>query len=214
MNQPGAWDQVPALIPRDMPSPVEFKRELVDRINTAYYGLLAERGEVHTPEDTFAMQRRLGAERDRFSGYQDAFKAGAALLKELQEEELVLAVGEQDGIPNGGLTIPDAEGDIRISLDAPKSYSIDIDQLVAVLVGVLQDNAPEDHDTEYAIQYAVTETVRALRGWGKVEPQVSKVRAWAATLARAGRDKDASVVSGAISESTPYKGVRFERKKP
>lgn len=206
-----SWDTVPALV-NNMPAPVELRRELLNRIDSAYYDLLKERGEVHTPEDTFAMQRRLGATRDQFSGYQDAFKAGAGRLKEIQEEELVLAVGEQDGVPNQGLTIPDAEGDIRISLDAPKSYSIDMDQLVAVLISNLLDSAPVAGDVDL-IQYAVTETVAALQGWGKVEPQVSKVRAWAATLARNGRDKDASVVSGAISESTPYRGVKFERKK-
>lgn len=207
-----SWANVPALV-NDMPAPVELRRELIDRITAAYYDLVKERGEVHTPEDTFAMQRRLGGTRDQFSGYMDAFKAGAALLKELQEEELVLAVGEQDGVPNQGLTIPDAEGDIRISLDTPKSYTIELDQLVAVLIANILDSAPVAGDVDL-IPYAVTETVKALQEWGKVEPQVSKVRAWAATLARAGRDRDASVVKGAIHESTPYKGVKFTRKDP
>lgn len=210
-----SWANVPALVD-NMPAPVELRRELVNRINEAYYELAKQRGEVHTPEDTFAMQRRLGGTRDQFSGYLDAFKAVTALLKELQEEELVLAVGEQNGVPNQGLTIPDAEGDIRISLDTPKTYSIDLDQLIAVLINNLLDADPnaDDHRVGATIEATVRETVAALQGWGKVEPQVTKVRAWAATLARNGRDQDASVVTGAITESTPYRGVKFARKDP
>lgn len=208
------WNNVPALV-SNLPTPLELKREMLRRINESYYALLQERGEVHTPEDTFAMQRRLGGTRDQFTGFMDAFKAAAALLKELQEEELVLAVGEQDGVPNQGLTIPDAEGDIRISLDAPKSYTIDVNQLVAVLMTNIGDQVQAKEMVGWeAVEHAVTETVKALQDWGKVEPQVSKVRAWAATLARSGRDRDAAVVRGAISEKTPYKGVKFERKKP
>lgn len=213
MTNNDTWSQVPALV-RNLPDGLVLKRELLQRIRTAYAELDAERGEVHVPEDTFRMQRLLAASRDQFDAYLEAFKAAVAELKAIQEEELVLAVGEQNGVPNQGLTVPDAEGDIRLALDAPRSHDIDLSQLVAVLVTVLQDNASEDSDTQFAIQYAVEETVKALQGWGKVEPQVTKVKAWAATLARNGRDQDASVVKGAIREQTPtYRGVKFERRK-
>lgn len=210
----GAWGQVPALVD-NLPEPILFKRELIDRIQHAYTALQRERGPVHVAEDTWAMLRRIGAELDRVGGYNDAFAAGKKLLKQLLEEELVEAVGEQDGIPNQGMTIPDGEGDIRLSLEKPKVYAIDIDQLVGVLVAALEVEVAETSLPFAAVEgvgFVVKETVRALLSWGKFEPQVSKVKGYAATLARNGNDQAASIVTGAITETTRYKGVAFERK--
>lgn len=207
-----AWDNVPALT-SNLLDPVQLQRALKDRIQGAYALLYAERGTVHTPEDTFEMQRRLVTTDEQFKGYMAAFREARKVLAQLQEEELVEARGEQDGIPLDGLTVPDAEGDIRISLDAPAVYDIDLQQLLAVLMANILDKAPVADDVDL-IPYAVQETVTALLSWGKFEPQVSKVKAWGDTLARSGRDQDASVVSGAITKRNPYKGVKFERAKP
>lgn len=210
------WSQVPALVD-GLREPTELKRALRERVQLAYSTLARERGEVHVPEDTFDMQRRLGGAHDLFKGYQAAFAEVVKLLKQLMEEELVEAVGEQDGIPNQGLTVPDTEGDIRLSRDEPKVYEIDLDQLVGVLVGVL-----ELETAKTGLAFAAVEgvertvhcTVKTLLSWGKFEPQVSKVKAYAATLARNGDDRASSIVTGAITEKSPYRGVKFERRKP
>jgi hypothetical protein len=217
------WSQVPALV-EGLREPVILKRELVRRIQEAYAALAGERGAVHVPEDTFAMQRRLGTTRDQFTGYMAAFRDAVGLLKQLMEEELVEAVGEQDGIPNQGLTVPDAEGDIRLSLDTPRVYSIDLDQVrTTILENVLRNvdlmdvadgTAPTTRQLYDLVEVSVEEATTRLLSLGKFELQVSKVKAYAATLARAGLDKQSSVVSGAISETHPYKGVKFERKTP
>ena len=206
------WDKVPALT-SNLPDPIQLQRALKDRIQAAYATLYEQRGRVDTPEDTYEMQRKLATTDEQFKGYMTAFREARKVIAQLQQEELVEARGEQDGIPLDGLTVPDRDGDIRLSLDAPAVYDIDLEQLLAVLLTNIMDRAPVADDVEL-IPYAVGETAAALLSWGKFEPQVSKVKAFAATLARNGRDKDASVVSGAITQRNPYKGVKFERTKP
>lgn len=214
------WSQVPALVD-GLREPTELKRALRERVQLAYSTLARERGEVHVPEDTFDMQRRLGGAHDLFKGYQAAFAEVVKLLKQLMEEELVEAVGEQDGIPNQGMTVPDIEGDIRLSRDEPRVYAVDMDQLVGVLTEVISDKvlredltATQQPSLTGAAEFAVAQAVATLLSWGKFEPQVSKVRAYAATLARNGDDRASSIVTGAITERSPYRGVKFERRKP
>lgn len=208
---------MPALV-QHMPAPDVLLTELKTRINQAYYDLVQERGPVHTPQDTFSMQRKIGGELDRFGSYKRAFEAAIKLLKELQAEELIEAVGEQDGVPNQALTIPDAEGDIRLSNDAPSVYNIDTQQLLAVIftqvAATAQRLREEGHDFDEILSQTFEGSMATLMALGKFEPQVSKVRAWADSLARDGNDRDSSVVSGAITKKTPYKGVKFERKAP
>ena len=209
------WSQVPALVEGIKYEPSVLKRELVRRIQEAYAALTADR-QVHVPEDTYAMQRRLGTTRDQFTGYMAAFQDAVKLLGQLMEEELVEAVGEQDGIPMQGLTVPDAEGDIQLTLDISKVYSIDLDQILAVIEDQVYDFCEKSGEAENLglIPGVANQAMNQLLALGKFELQVSKVRAYAATLARAGLDTEASIVTGAISERTPYKGVKFERKDP
>jgi hypothetical protein len=215
-----SWSQVPALVD-GLNQPTELKRLLKERVQQAYMDLSRLRGPVHVPEDTWDMHRRLGGAHDLFKGYQAAFAEVVKLLKQIMEEELVEAVGEQDGIPNQGMTIPDPEGDIRLSRDEPTTYEIDLDQLLAVLAEKVSDQvlreeltAAQQPSLTWAAEFAVGQAVATLLSWGKFEPQVSKVRAYAATLARNGDDQAASIVSGAITQSNPYRGVKFERKQP
>lgn len=212
MNTPDAWSTVPALV-ENLPRPNLLQAQLRQNIQEAYAQLFAERGEVHVPEDTWDMHRRLARTEELFKGYVTAFNAARQTLAQLREEELIEARGEQEGIPLDGMTVPDAEGDIRISLDAPAVYDIDMDQVLAVLSGMLTDEAAT-FETENLglVAWVVGRTVGELLTMGKFEPQVSKIKAWGATLARNGRDQDAATVRGAISKRNPYRGVKFERK--
>lgn len=216
-------DNVPALT-RDatlMVDPSQYQRLILLRIQEAYAGLYRERelsGGVTKPEDAFAMLRRLGVERDRFAALKGAMGAGEKLLRTLMEEELAEAVGEQEGVPNSGLTVPDAEGDIRLTLDTKNEYAIDLDELVAMLVLDALDHMEQltgvptpDHIAGH-LQSLVIFVFQVMESWGKFEPQVSKVKAYADSLARAGHDDRAARVSAAIVKRTTYKGVGFERK--
>lgn len=198
--------------------PTELKRELRQRLQAAYASLYAQRGEVHTPEDVNDMVRRLAGVRELFEGYRDAFKEVAALAGTLMAEELVEAVGEQDGVPNQGMTVPDAQGDIRLKLDKTTSHEIQLDQLLGVLMLEASDRMTEltgvrtPPHLEAHLQSLITFVFEVIQSWGKVTVQVSKVRAYGKELARRGQDSRAAQVNGAIVTTSEFKGVGFERK--
>lgn len=203
--------------------PTELGREVRQQLQEAYARRYAEReaqGGVQTAEDTFAMQRSLAGVRELFEGYARVFKEGAKLTGQLQQEELVEAVGEQKGKPNQGMTVPSSEGDIVLKLDHTNSHDIDVDQLVAVLALEAMDRlgqstgVPTPAHLEEHLVAMVTFVCEVMASWGSFAPQVSKVRAYAAELARAGQDKRAAQVTGAIVTTKTYKGVGFERKTP
>lgn len=54
--------------------------------------------------------------------------------------------------------------------------------------------------------------MRALVQCGKFEPQVTKVRAYADSLARQGEDGLAAAVNSAINKTVKLKGVKVGRK--
>lgn len=228
-------DLVPVLL-ADLPEPSSLRRVLLDQVESAYAALRAARGPVTVPEDTFDAQRRLVQARELFAGYSDAFRKARTRIAQILEEELVEAVGEQDGRPNQGLTVPDASGDIRVSLDMARVHDIDTDalvswvaasytqrltELISASLGSLGPAYPPADGGEWATSsYAgdvyteVQGALFALLGLGSFTPQVSKVRALAETLARNGHDSDAAVVRGTIVTRSTYQGLKVERKSP
>jgi len=239
------WSDVPALV-EGLREPTELKRLLRQRVQEAHAELRRERGEVTRPEDTYDMQRRLGQALDLFGGYATAFKDITALIKQLIEEELVDAVGESDGVPNQGITVPDAEGDVRLSLDMGNKHVIDEAQVMTVVghhlaeaimpalvdmfaeASAIGENAHKSNVAQmgeaigvvlqrakHNLTVLVTATWQTLAlDLGKVELQVSKVKAYANGIARRGDDQGAAVVNSAITTTQSYKGVKFERKGP
>lgn len=202
---------------RGLPDPTDLRKALRAAVDRAYLASITARGEVTRPEDTFDVQRSLAAVRDLFADYARVFSDMRKLIGQLQEEQLIEAVGEQAGVPNQPLTVPDPEGDVRLGIDLERVHSIDPEQLIAVV---------STHVTESSLALAsllpaVREQVRAeiasgirlFLTLGKYEAQVTKVRSYAADLAREGSDDLASVVSGTIRTFTTYKGIKFERKK-
>lgn len=203
---------------RGLPDPTDLRKALRAAVDRAYLASVTARGEVTRPEDTFDVQRSLAAVRDLFTDYARVFSDMRKLIGQLQEEQLIDAVGEQAGVPNQPLTVPDPEGDVRLGLQLDKVYSFDTEQLITVV---------STHITESSLALAsllpaVREQVRAeiangirlFLSLGKFDGQVSKVRSYAADLAREGCDDLASVVSGTIRDFTTYKGLKFERKEP
>lgn len=225
----------PASILGGLPEPSSLKAQ----INTWYAGMVEERGKVHTPEDTFSVQRRLAAALEMCQRYKATFEEGRKLVAQLQEEQLIDAVGEvassvtdqPTGQPMTGLTVPDADGDIRLTLDETTTYEIDTEQLMAsvcaVVIGTSQFGGLADHITdvvngdadgvppeqlENVLAEAFMEAQHVLLTTGKFEPQVTKVRAYADTLARRGEDGLSGVVRQAIRKKRTYKGVKMSRK--
>lgn len=216
-----------------MPTPRNLARILKDQLNA---GVLAERrrrGDVTQPEDTFAMQRSLMDVVDVCKEYEYAFRTAKREAEAVAEEELIEAVGEQDGHPNQALTVPNAGGDIRVSPVLVNGYEIDMDALMSAvefatveawrgsLTGWLScltsddplevaEGAAKRDDFLAGFLGAAMSTLLSL---GKFEPQVSKVRVFAKELAREpGGDGVSATVTSAIRKTTDYRGVRIERK--
>lgn len=212
---PSEWDQVPATV-RGLHQPEELTRLLRLRVQEAWHAMQEARGEVTRPEDTFDMQRRLTGTVELFKGYARAFSEATKTVGQLQEEELVTAVGEQDGLPIQALIIPDPDGDITVRPAFDTGYEIDLDQVLAILVGEYGAQLPElPDDAANAVTSILAQALETLLTLGKFELQVSKVKAYAATLARGGSDIASSVVTSAIRKTPPkYKGVTVTRKEP
>ena len=209
-----------------MPSPRNVSQILRDQLHAGVLSERARRGETHQPEDFFPMQRSLAAVIDVAKDYEYAFRNARREAEAIAEEELVDAVGEQDGHPNQALTVPDSEGDLRIVPQVANSYEIDQDALhSAVAFSMLAspgmadqviDAMPMDQRaaTEDLLATMLTQAMNVLCTLGKFEPQVSKVRAFAKELARMPEgDGVSATVTGAIRKTTDYRGVKIERKK-
>jgi hypothetical protein len=185
--------------------------------------------EVHGPEDTYPLQRRLGGIEETAKDYGNAFRDFARDVRAVVEEELIEAVGDQDGIPNIGITIPDTDGtDLKVTVDVTNSYDIDVDALdSAVVFEILHDRADtikamfeaeyrgDGEASQGALADVLAHAMRRARDQGKFQPQVSKVRQLARSLARRpDGEKLASTVMDAVTKSPIYKGVKVERVQP
>jgi len=180
-----------------LPDPQDLKRVVKERVALAYADLHAARGEVLKPEDTFDLHRRLQATREQMDGYARGFKEVATLIGQLQEEELVEAVGEQDGIPTSGLTIPTAGGDIVVKPSFKRVNDIEPDQVRAAIVHGITEAwiEPVEHAAVHSadlledrLREMLEQALSMLVATGKWEPQVSKLKATAAEWARNGHD--------------------------
>lgn len=220
---------------RALPDPVELRRMITEKLEAGYAELRKQQGDVHVPEDTFGMQRALAATRERFADWAAAFRDGAKRLGQMQEEQLIEAVGEQvsavsqvgidgepeyrgTGVPNQGLTIPDAAGDVRLSVDFKTERDFDQSQLIAVVatrvattadvtLGVAARQSPSDSD----LATLIADGIREFLAMGKFEPQVTKVSAYGKQVARQGEDHLAGVLSGAVTARKVYQGVSMKR---
>lgn len=207
-----------------LPDPQALKRVVKERIQQAYADLYAARGKVLSSEDTFDLHRRLQATAEQMDSYARGFKDVAALIRQLQQEELVEAVGEQDGVPLSGLTIPTAGGDIVVKpefkrqndIDAAKVQAAIIDAITTAWMEPIEHAAVHSSETlEENLRELLEQALTALVGTGKFEPQVSKLKATAAEWARIGRDDMAAELMRSLQVRQKFQDrVTVERKLP
>lgn len=186
---------LPAELVDGLPDPSELKAVVRDRIQTAYAELFAARGEVSRQEDTYDLHRRLQATRERVREYARGFTEVDKLIGQLQQEELVEAVGEQDGVPLSGMTIPSAGGDITVKPVFARKNDIDPDKIQKALVEAIASawassfvNREHLDAVKVDLGEVLTQTLTAVLGTGKWEPQISKLKATAEVWAREGMD--------------------------
>jgi len=208
----------------DLPDPHALKLVVKERIQEAYAALHAARGEVLRPEDTYDLHRQLQATRERMEAYARGFTEVVKLIGQLQQEELVEAVGEQDGVPNANLVIPSAAGDITVKPTFKRINDIDPEAVQQAIVKGVTDAWMEPiehaavHSTETleeGLREMLAQALTALVGTGKYEPQVSKLKATALEWARAGRDDMAGDLMAAHKVRNRFEDkVTVERKVP
>jgi hypothetical protein len=207
-----------------LPSAQSIAAVLRGQLNAAVLAERQRRGTVALPEDIWPMLRALGRVVETCGEYSRAFGTAAKEAKAVAEEELIDAVGESDGVPNQGMTVPDAEGDVVVSLDTLNQHEYDRDALFgAVAFDVMENLEAVGHllialeTSTDAFTEAVTDLLILAFGrlceTGKFEPQVTKVRALLKTLGRQNNaDGVVSSVTSTYRKRTIYKGVKVERK--
>jgi hypothetical protein len=217
-----------------VPTGAEFASLLKGHVETDLQLLregVAARGGVLAAADTFEQHRHLQRAEELLAEYERQIKNLRKHVKLMAEEVLADAVGEDDkGTPMENLTVPDRDGDIRISRKFENSYSIDPTALFQAFASMFADQHADavahtvgvDLEAEnwpgqraalgVAVAEAIVDALDNVGELGKFEPQVSKVRAYAQALARGGHDGPSAIVSAAIVKTREYKGVSVERK--
>jgi hypothetical protein len=177
------------------------------------------RGAVRMPEDTYALVRSLMGVREGAADYAHAFATIRSEADGFIQDDLELAVGEQDGVPNSGMKVPDIDGtDIAISVDSQNQYGFDTTALVKALVFEALDQADEIESPDLARDYVawlLDTALNRLIGLGQFRPQVTKVRAFADDLSRRdGGPAIASTVMATVTKTAKFKGIKVERRQP
>jgi hypothetical protein len=197
----------------ELPAPHDLVGMLRARLEEVISQARNGRGEVLTPEDTFQMQLGLASVIEGLTDYARAFQKIVREAKGYVEDELIDAVGEQDGIPLAGLKVPDSDGTtVTISRDMTNAYTFDNDALFNAVAWLALASAGVEDGRLHTV---VVEAMRQLVSLGKFEPQISKVKAFSAELARLeGGPRIASTVTSTTRKRPVYKGVKIEREQP
>jgi hypothetical protein len=218
---------LPPSVIEAMPDAQVVKRRLLDAIDTEYSVLVKARGDVTSREDVFPVVRKIASWLEQARDLKGAFEAARKRTAELLEDEVAAAVGEQDGVPNSGLDVPDAAGDIKLSVNTANEYHIDVDTLISATAAVhlggeevdtIRDIVNGDHPTiapdqlDDVLAELVSDAARSILACGKFEPQVTKVRAYADAISRGGEDALSGVVRESIRKTVKFKGVEMKRK--
>lgn len=234
MAEPGKELVLPESV-RALPAPPEFAKLLREWLEEQIIAARKARGEVTSSEDVFDLVRSLQRTREVLGDYARALTSAANVAGQEIEEDLKYAVGEQQGIPNSGLTVPDTDGtDIKITLDMPGTHTIDKDEVLpAVAAEVLyqydavtgaanlgvavalatddQEQAVAKANLEAFLADVLVHGMNASHALGSFSLQVSKVKAFAKTLAGRGEDALASVVSKAIRTTKDFRSIKVTR---
>lgn len=191
---------------------------LRDNLNTLVLNARKTRGDVHVPEDTYDLIRSLMAVREGAADYAYAFTLIRNEIDGHIQDDLEAAMGEQDGIPNQGMKVPDVDGtDIAIGLDTRNLYDFDTHALTAaVTFHTLTDSAGVFVDgvtDEAAVAELLMTALDRLCALGRFQAQVTKVRALADDVARMPDGAAiAATVRAAVSKTRQFRGIKVERR--
>lgn len=211
-----------------LPDSDVLARALRDGVNAAIARLETERPQTGQREDFYPTVRWMQSTAERLHEYALAFESGAATVRQYAEELLAQAVPVENGVPRERLVVPDADGDIVIKPNVDTKHDVDRDTLFPVVAAITIDSGrgtepvqtETESDDEYVARYEdwmsqemVTAISTAVElGGASYKPGVTKVRALADQLARAGSDGLSAQLNGAISTTRKLKDVTMGRK--
>lgn len=208
----------------NLPAPHDLVGMLRAQLENLVHDARAGRGVVAAPEDTYEMQRGLAKVIEGLEDYGRAFLKIAKEAKGYVEDELIEAVGENDGIPLSGLKVPDTDGTtIAIELDKANAYTFDTSALQSAIAYVVlttrrgEDSPRGAHSdgTDAWLASLLVDAMNLLMSLGKFEPQITKVRAFTDDLSRLdGGATIASTITTTIRKKPIFKGIKVERKFP
>lgn len=121
---------------------VHLRSQLEGALATAVAEMRAARGAVVSQEDTYELVRRLAHAQSVLSQWAGAFTAASKACTGHIEDELITAVGEQDGIPVGRMVVPTGGQEYVVS----PAYRAGTDSWdVHSIIGVVADVAAAEH---------------------------------------------------------------------
>lgn len=200
-----------------------LKRELSARVSAER----AARGDVHIEEDVYPLVRALSSAHDLLGEYASQFAAAARVARAELDNELMVAAGEQDGVPQAALTVPDGSVNVRLAPAFGNTHNIDTDQVIDTVIALALDlsrgtepeQGPEEEDPVYLARYeqwmagVIRLAVNRVLELGSYSMQVSKVQTFSEQLAATGTDDLSAVVRGSVRTTRTYQGVKYERKR-
>lgn len=214
---------------KSLPSPRELSAMLQEGVNRHVAGERLIRSASTNPERVYPLTRWLQGMAENLDEWGRAFASAGALAREYAEEELIDAVGEQDGIPVASFTVPDAEGDVLLKRVTQNVRTFDAAAVIRIVAQDMVDSnaadapeqGPEQSFDEYAEVYNawlvefVVASIESLLALGSDwAPTVLKLKAYAAEQARRGNDAVAARLGAAVQSTQKYKGTVIERKAP
>lgn len=217
---------------RQLPATTDLRRVLREGLDSVLAQEFNARGgqEVAKPEDAFPLLRRLGAMSETARDYSRAFVDFAREVESRAGDDLIEMHGEQDGVPNHGAKVPDADGTvIAVSPDYVNEYSFDVDALISAHIArLLADDgfrkrvgemfaAEFEGNGERSTELLADLLASAVHGvleLGKFQAQVTKTRALAKVLSQYGQDAVASTISDATTKTVKHKGTKITREYP
>lgn len=176
----------------------------------------AARGTVITQADTHDLVRALTYGEEVLTQAGQAFMRAAAECRDQVGQELVAAVGEQDGVPTGTLTVPDGGGH-RIKVQAvttKKADTWDMASIAGVVAEVAAHRATEAHpDQAVALPYATdlarqtADLLLSVLTPSSTKPSVKALNALQDELSVAGKTAEAGALEQArVKGATVWTG--------
>jgi hypothetical protein len=216
---------------RQLPATPDLRRQLRDGIDAVLTAELAAAGAIETDADAAPLVRRFAAMHEVLKDYGRAFTDSAKTVESvLKEHALIATQGEQDGVPNGSISVPDTDGSkITVRPDLINKHAFDIDALIsgvvvanietdeakARLFEVFQAEFSGDGDRSRELLAALlSSVVHDFLELGKFEPQVTKVKKLTDELGRAAMDKVAATIDDAHTKTVAERGLKVERTYP